>query len=107
MDNKKRVFDLILFLDVCQLYVQSRKKSTRNLCTLWAIVTFVRDEDSTEFLRWCQAYNVKHLRQQTESQRTHEQLPSTKDEKIRIEMKILRTLQELFQCGCFPGDLTW
>ncbi|KAK0098149.1 hypothetical protein PV326_010848 [Microctonus aethiopoides] len=104
--DKNRVIDLVLFLDVCQLYLQTRKKTTRNLCTLWAIVTFVRDEDSVEFLRWCQAYRIKYLRQSEEIKKRNNKTTSSNNEKnICFEKRLLRMLQELFYCGCLPGDL--
>lgn len=105
--DKNRVIDLVLFLDVCQLYLQTRKKTTRNLCTLWAIVTFVRDEDSVEFLRWCQAYRIKYLRQSEEIKKRNNETTSSKNEKNTcFEKRLLRMLQELFYCGCLPGDLS-
>lgn len=90
------VVDLISFLDICQLYLQTKRKS-RNLCTLWAIATFIRTEDSDEFLRWCRAYTVPHLRYRSEHGPSQEG-----KEKLRVDKLILRLLQELFYCGCVP-----
>lgn len=87
------VVDLMTFLDVCQLYLQTRRKS-RNLCTLWAIVTFIRTEDTGEFLRWCRAYTIPYLRYRNAS--------SGNKEKQRVDKLILKALQELFYCGCSP-----
>lgn len=91
----RSVVDLMAFLDVCQLYLQTKWKS-RNLCTLWAIVTFVRTEDTGEFLRWCRAYTVPHLRCRSECSPGHDK------EKQRVDKVILKLLQELFYCGCIP-----
>lgn len=92
----KSVVDLMTFLDVCQLYLQTKKKS-RNLCTLWAIVTFIRTEDTGEFLRWCRAYTVPRLRYRTDRGKKTENA-----EKQRPDKLILKLLQELFYCGCLP-----
>lgn len=95
---EKNVIDLIMFLDICQLYFQTKKKS-RDLCTLWAIITFIRTEDSRDFLQWCQKHSVLHLRHREENKRANS------FEKIRgQEKKILRILQELFYCGCLPQN---
>lgn len=102
--DRKRVVDLILFLDVCQVYLQTRKKNMRDLYTLWAIITFVRNEDSAEFLRWCRACNVKHLRgcQDNETQDQKKSIP--RNEKKCLETRILRAIQELFYCGCLSSN---
>ena len=91
----RSVVDLMTFLDVCQLYLQTRRQS-RNLCTLWAIVTFIRTEDTGEFLRWCRAYTVPHLRYRNNYS------SSSDKEKQRVDKLILKILQELFYCGCIP-----
>lgn len=91
----KSVVDLMMFLDVCQLYLQTKRKS-RNLCTLWAIVTFIRTEDTGEFLRWCRAYTVPYLRYRDNY------VSSSAKEKQRVDKLILKVLQELFYCGCIP-----
>ncbi|KYN14938.1 hypothetical protein ALC57_12834, partial [Trachymyrmex cornetzi] len=78
------------------LYLHTRKKS-RNLCTLWAIVTFIRTEDTGGFLRWCRVYTVPRLRYR--SDRTKK---TDNAEKLRADKLILRLLQELFYCGCLP-----
>lgn len=92
----RSVVELMTFLDVCQLYLQTKKKS-RNLCTLWAIVTFIRTEDTGDFLRWCRAYTVPRLRYRTDRAKKTENA-----EKLRPDKLILRLLQELFYCGCLP-----
>lgn len=93
---EKNIVDLIMFLDICQLYFQTKKKS-RDLCTLWAIITFIKTEDSSNFLRWCQKYSILHIRHREERKRENSH------EKIHNEQKkILRILQELFYCGCLP-----
>ncbi|CAD6239039.1 GSCOCG00008616001-RA-CDS [Cotesia congregata] len=102
MDSKK-VLDLIFFLDVCQVYFQTRKKNLRDIYTLWAIITFVRDEDSAEFLRWCRAFNVKHLRE-CRDEKIVQKKKLSRTEKICLEKRILRVLQELFYCGCLPNN---
>lgn len=89
------VVDLIMFLDVCQIYLQSRRKS-RSLCTLWAIVTFVRTEDPSEFIRWCHAYTVPHLRYREDTVATEDK------KKLRVDKMILQRPQELFNYGCLP-----
>lgn len=92
----RSVVELMTFLDVCQLYLQTKKKS-RNLCTLWAIVTFIRTEDTGDFLRWCRAYTVPRLQYRTDRAKKTENA-----EKLRPDKLILRLLQELFYCGCLP-----
>lgn len=109
MMDSKNIVDLVLYLDVCQVYLQRRKKNSSNLGTLWAIVTFIRNENSYEFLRWCRGYSVKHLRQDEEPDensniQNKEKSKSTKNQKNQKDKKILRALQELFNCGCLPGN---
>lgn len=93
----RSVVELMTFLDVCQLYLQTKRKS-RSLCTLWAIVTFIRTEDTGDFLRWCRAYTVPRLRYRTDRAKKN----AENAEKLRPDKLILRALQELFYCGCLP-----
>lgn len=93
---ERSVVDLMMFLDVCQLYLHTRKKS-RNLCTLWAIVTFIRTEDTGGFLQWCRAYTVPRLRYRSDRAKKTENA-----EKLRPEKLILKLLEKLFYCGCLP-----
>lgn len=94
---ERSVVDLMTFLDVCQLYLHTRKRS-RDLCTLWAIVTFIRTEDSGAFLRWCRVYTVPRLRYRSDRTRNTENT----EKKLGADKLILRLLQELFYCGCLP-----
>lgn len=103
MMESKNIVDLILYLDICQVYLQRRKKNLSNLNTLWAIVTFIRNENSYEFLQWCQKYNIQHLRHNEEPENNNKNSDKTK-KKNNKEKKILRALQELFNCGCLPGN---
>jgi len=85
------------FLDVCQLYLHTGRRP-RNLCTLWAILTFIRTEDTGDFLRWCRAYTVPRLRYRSDRAKSTEKA----EQKLRADKLLLRLLQELFYCGCLP-----
>lgn len=98
LSMERNVIDLIMFLDICQLYLQSRKKN-RGPCTLWAVLTFIRTEDSSEaFLRWCQSYTIPHLRYHDKTSST-----SPKDKFRGFERKLVKILQDLFYCSCLPS----
>lgn len=94
----RSVVDLMTFLDVCQLYLHTRRRP-RDLCTLWAILTFIRTEDTGDFLRWCRAYTVPRLRYRPDRAKSRTE---NAEQKMRADKLLLRLLQELFYCGCLP-----
>ena len=111
------ILELVMFLDVCRLYLDTTHRSRRGArgpCVLWAIVTFLRTESTAQdFLKWCQCYRIPHLRyyedwSEYNRRRSSEYLSSRFGRKLHgFERKMIKILQDYFYCGvCLPtGDL--
>lgn len=98
----KDVVDLIMFLDVCRIYLQKKKGTSNNFTgTLWAILTFIRTENCEYFLRWCRAYNVPFLRYAGVPKKKLPKPLSGLDDGTNV----LRVLQQLFYCRCLKPPI--
>lgn len=103
----KDVVDLIMFLDICQIYLESSfTKRKRNKCigTLWGIITFIRTEKSLNFLRWCRVYNLLFLRYRDNIRNDY---PNNyfnhqinRSDRSKDTINVLDILQQIFYCRC-------